>query len=74
MAKQQRWSDLDPRARRAIVVGSIVELVLTAVALRDLKRRPKSQVRGPKLLWRLLAFVQPVGPIAYLLLGRRRAR
>ena len=69
---KRRWSDLDPRAKAAIVVGSLVELVLTSVALRDLKRRPSSQVRGPKFLWRLLAFVQPVGPVAYLLLGRRR--
>lgn len=69
---KRRWSDLDPRAKAALVVGSLVELVLTTVALRDLKRRPSSQVRGPKFLWRLLAFVQPVGPIAYLLLGRRR--
>ncbi len=70
---KRRWSDLDPRAKAAIVVGSLVELVLTSVALRDLKRRPSSQVRGPKFLWRLLAFVQPVGPVAYLLLGRRRS-
>jgi hypothetical protein len=70
MAKK-RWSELDPTAKRAIIIGSIIELVLTTVALRDLKRRPSSQVRGPKILWRLLAFVQPVGPIAYLLLGRR---
>ena len=69
---KRRWSDLDPRAKAALVIGSLVELVLTTVALRDLKRRPSSQVRGPKFLWRLLAFVQPVGPIAYLLLGRRR--
>jgi hypothetical protein len=28
-------------------------------------------VRGPKGLWALGCFVQPVGPIAYLTLGRR---
>ena len=49
-----------------------VEVVLTAVALTDLSRRPAAQVRGPKTLWALAAFVQPLGPVAYLLGGRRR--
>lgn len=70
MAKKQ-WSDLSPRARAAIVIGSAIELALTAVALRDLSKRPATSVRGPKLAWRLASFVQPIGPIAYLVAGRR---
>jgi hypothetical protein len=49
-----------------------VEAVLTTIALRDLLRRPRRQVRGPKLLWGLGFVVQPFGPLAYLLAGRRR--
>ena len=56
-----------------MVIGAIVELVLTSVALKDLSRRPASEVRGPKMLWRLGVFVQPVGSPLYLLVGRRRA-
>lgn len=74
MAKQQRWSELRPSTRTAIVVGGAVELVVTSVALADLRRRPSAAVRGPKWLWALMSFVQPVGPIAYLALGRRRRR
>lgn len=53
-------------------MSAAVEVVLTTVALVDLARRPAEQVRGPKPVWALGCFVQPVGPIAYLLLGRRR--
>ena len=54
------------------VVVALVELVVTSFALRDLSRRPASQVRGPKLLWRLGVLVQPVGSPLYLLVARRR--
>ena len=58
--------------RAAIVAGAAVELALTTTALVDLARRPASQVRGSKALWALGCFVQPVGPVAYLALGRKR--
>jgi branched-subunit amino acid ABC-type transport system permease component len=66
------WSDLSPAAKAAIVTGAAVELTLTVIVLRDLRRRPAARVRGPKAAWVLATFVQPVGPPAYLLLGRRR--
>ena len=72
--QKRRWSDLSPTAKVLLVLGSVIELVLTTIALRDLSRRPADQVRGPKFAWGLMSFVQPVGPIAYLLLGRRRDR
>lgn len=72
MATTRRWSDLTSTQQRAIAVSAAVEVVLTTVALVDLARRPAEQVRGPKPVWALGCFVQPVGPIAYLLLGRRR--
>lgn len=72
MAKKQ-WSELSPLARKAIIVGGALEFGLTTYAWRDLGKRPRDQVRGPKLLWRLAGIVQPVGPLAYLVLGRRSA-
>lgn len=66
------WNDLSPTAQKAVLAAGAAELALTTFAQIDLGRRPKHQVRGPKLLWRLLTMVQPVGPIAYLVLGRRR--
>jgi len=54
------------------VAGSAVELALTTWAVTDLARRPRAQVRGPRWAWGLALSIQPVGPIAYLLVGRRR--
>ena len=70
MAKRS-WSELTPLQRRLIVVGGAVEVALTSVAAVDLVRRPRETVRGPKAVWALALLVQPVGPIAYLVAGRR---
>lgn len=66
-----QWKDLDPAQRRLVIAGAAIEVVLTTVALVDLARRPRDQVRGPKLAWVAACVVQPVGPIAYLVAGRR---
>jgi hypothetical protein len=71
--KKNRWSNLSPAARTAIVVGGVAEVVVTSVALRDLVRRPAALVRGPKWLWAPALFVQPVGSPLYLVAGRRTA-
>ncbi len=71
MAKQKKkWSDLTPNQKRAVYVGGVIETVVTVAALRDLVRRPSSEVRGPKAAWVLAFFVQPFGPIAYFAAGR----
>jgi hypothetical protein len=69
-ATKKRWSDLSPVEQRAIIAGGIAEVVLTAWALRDLRRRPTETVRGPKALWVASFVVQPFGPLAYVLFGR----
>ena len=72
--KKKRWSDLSRRQQDAIVLGAAAELVMTAIALADLAHRPTRQVLGPKPLWLVAFVVQPIGPILYLLVGRRSAR
>ena len=72
MEQKKRWSDFTPTQQAVIVAAAAVEVVLTTAALADLVRRPRATVRGPKALWALGCFVQPVGPVAYLALGRRR--
>ena len=69
---KKTWSDLTDRQRRLIVLGGAAETVITAVALRDLARRPSGQVRGPKAVWLLGFAVQPFGPLAYLWAGRKQ--
>ena len=72
VAARKRWDELPQWQQAGIVALSAVEIVLTTMAVVDIVRRPKSQVRGPKVLWALGLPVQPFGPVAYLLLGRRR--
>jgi hypothetical protein len=75
MAVRKRWSDLSPRKRRLIVIAGVAEASLKAAALMDIKRRPASQIRGPKWIWvATLAVVGSFGalPLAYFAFGRRR--
>ncbi len=65
------WGELSRRQRVGVVVLGSVELALTATAAVDLHRRPRHLLRGPKAPWWPAIFVQPVGPVAYLALGRR---
>ncbi len=72
MSQKKKWSELSPSAKAGLIAAALVELVITTTAMRDLSRRSRDQVRGPKWLWRLVSIIQPVGPIAYLALGRRK--
>lgn len=68
---KKKWSDLTATQQRLICVAGAAEIVMTTAALRDLARRPADEVRGPKPVWVLASFVQPVGPLAYFWVGRR---
>jgi hypothetical protein len=68
-----QWDELTGTQQALILTGISVELALTATAIVDLARRPRELVRGPKALWALGLVIQPVGPVAYLLFGHRRA-
>jgi hypothetical protein len=54
------------------VLSGAIQLALMIAALVDLWRRPEEEIRGKKLLWTAFSFVNFVGPISYLLFGRRR--
>ena len=74
MAERKRWSDLSERNRRLLTITAVAEGILKVAALIDLKRRPASQVRGPKWLWAtVLAVVGSAGilPLSYFVFGRR---
>jgi hypothetical protein len=72
MPAKKKWSELSSRNRRLITIAGAVEVVLLALALWDIKRRPAEQINGPKWMWRALAFVNFFGPVAYFAFGRRR--
>jgi hypothetical protein len=74
MVATRQWSDLSERNRRLLAITAVAEGILKLAALIDLKRRPASQVRGPKWLWAtVLAIVSSAGvvPISYFVFGRR---
>ena len=69
MAKKS-WAEMSGLQKAVIITLGTAEVVATTYAAVDLLRRPREQVRGPKLLWAAGLFVQPVGPVAYLSVGR----
>jgi hypothetical protein len=71
MSEKKQWSELSPGQRRLIIAGGAAEVCLTAICIVDLVRRDRSQVRGPKPLWVASFVIQPLGPLAYLVVGRR---
>jgi hypothetical protein len=74
MAARRQWSDLSQRTRRLLIGAAVAEGMLKVAALIDLKRRPATQVRGPKWIWAtVVAVVGSAGvvPISYFVFGRR---
>jgi hypothetical protein len=69
---KKRWSELSTGQRRAVVLSGVVQVSLLIAALVDIWQRPEEEVRGSKRLWTAFSFVNFVGPVSYLLLGRRR--
>jgi hypothetical protein len=77
MAASSRWSELSERKRTLLITAAVAEGILKLAALIDIKRRPASQIRGPKWLWAAVtAVVSSAGvvPISYFLFGRRQPR
>ena len=75
MAAKRKWSDLSDRSRKLIITVAVAEGILKVAALVDIKRRPASQIRGPKWLWApVVAVVNSAGvvPISYFVFGRRQ--
>jgi hypothetical protein len=75
MAARRRWSDLSKRNRGLIIGTAVAEGCLKVAALIDIKRRPASQIRGPKWIWAVVVgLVNSCGgaPISYFVFGRRR--
>jgi hypothetical protein len=75
MAPRKQWSDLSPRTRRLLTITAVIEGILKAAALIDIKRRPASQIRGPKWLWATaVAVISSAGvlPMSYFVFGRRQ--
>jgi hypothetical protein len=56
-----------------VVFLGMLQLALLTAALWDIARRPDDEIKGSKRMWRLVVFINFVGPIAYFLFGRTYA-
>ena len=70
--QDRNWSSIPGAKQRGIGVAAFVQFALLGIALRDWRKRPGSQMRGgSKWKWFPVLFVNVVGPIIYLVWGRR---
>ena len=72
MIAKKTWSARSRRSRTLIAAAGVVEVVILAATLVDIRRRPADQIKGSKRMWSALAFINIVGPICYFAFGRRR--
>lgn len=72
MAKK-KFKDLSTGHKRGLGALAGVQFLLAAAALRDIRQRSASQIRGSRPLWMLACGINFAGPIAYFLFGRRTA-
>lgn len=68
----RKWRRMDTAERATIVAGAVVHVALMGLAQVDMCRRPESEIRGPRWLWRLIVLINFVGPVAYFTIGRKR--
>lgn len=67
----KKKADLTRAQQTGVGVAGVIQLGLLVAAQIDLTRRTDEQVNGPKALWRAIALVNFVGPLAYFAVGRR---
>jgi hypothetical protein len=68
---KKRWRERTVRERAGMIALAAAQFALTAWAQRDLSDREHDEVRGPKLVWRVVNMVTVVGPVTYLVAGRK---
>ena len=74
-AKKARKSRRDSSRAQARAIGQglqgLVNLVLVILTVRDIRKRSDDEINGNRKRWLLAAFAPPLGPIAYLVFGRK---
>jgi hypothetical protein len=73
MAGDDWWANRSEGQRTLLIAAATAEATLKIVALIDIQRRPATQIRGPKALWRAAMAVNLLGPLSYFTIGRKRA-
>ena len=71
MARSKKgFAEYSTAKQASIAVLGAVSLGLVAAAERDIQHRPASQVRGSRMLWRLVC-LNALGALGYFWWGRR---
>ena len=68
--RAKRFSELSPAGRLWASVLLVISLTLIGAAQRDLQHRSAGELRGSKLIWRILC-LNGLGALAYFGWGRR---
>ena len=70
--QRKQWKDFSSAQKMRMMVRVLAQFAMMIAMLVDLRRRPADQIKGNKRWWYVAAFVQPFGPIAYFIFGRKR--
>jgi len=57
--------------RAGVVLAGIIQIALLVAALRDIRKRDAEELRGSKMMWGAISFINFIGPITYFALGRK---
>jgi hypothetical protein len=75
----KKWDELSRPQQALAVLGFAVQIavglgqaILLIAALVDLRKRPAEQIKGRKLAWFFIVFIDWIGPIAYFVYGRKK--
>lgn len=66
-----KFSELTNAQQIAVVGLGVVQVGLLLAAELDIQRRPRDQVTGRKVWWRLICLINFFGPLAYFRFGRK---
>jgi hypothetical protein len=66
-----KFDSLTGRQKILLGIVAAIGIFSCALAWRDLARRGAHDVRGPKLLWRIILTLNPGNSLLYWLLGRK---
>jgi hypothetical protein len=70
---KKSFSEMSPVSRIWASVLLVVSVALVAAAERDIHRRPASELRGSKPVWRLVC-LNALGAVSYFRWGRRKTQ
>jgi hypothetical protein len=74
ITKRKSWKEMSLAQKSVSTIMLAAELALTGWVLRDLKQSPAAYINGKKRTWLMMFFIQPFGPLLYLIFGHKRGK